>query len=65
MLDPAQVLGKKAKKLLETCLNRPFFLDLRHVRNADTLPLSKISQSVISCISTPRRASRLEQFHKS
>lgn len=31
MLDPAQVLGKKAKKLLETCLNRPFFLDLRHV----------------------------------
>lgn len=30
-LDPAQVLEKEAKKLLETCLNRPFFLDLRHV----------------------------------
>jgi len=31
MLDPAQVLEKEAKKLLETCRNRPFFLDLRHV----------------------------------
>jgi hypothetical protein len=30
-LDPAEVLEKEAKKLLETCLNRPFFLDLRHV----------------------------------
>src|ERR1700693_1503429 len=30
-LDPVEVLEKEAKKLLETCLNRPFFLDLRHV----------------------------------
>jgi hypothetical protein len=30
-LDPAQVLERQAKKLLEACGNSPFFLDLRHV----------------------------------
>jgi hypothetical protein len=30
-LDPAQVVHKEAKKLLEACANFPFFLDLRHV----------------------------------
>jgi hypothetical protein len=31
--DPAQVLDHEAKKLLEACGNRPFFLDLRYVRD--------------------------------
>jgi hypothetical protein len=30
-LDPAQVIHQEAKKLLESCANFPFFLDLRHV----------------------------------
>ena len=30
-LDPAQVLERQAKKLLEACGYTPFFLDLRHV----------------------------------
>jgi hypothetical protein len=30
-LDPAQVVHQEAKKLLESCANFPFFLDLRHV----------------------------------
>jgi hypothetical protein len=30
-LDPAQVIHQDAKKLLESCANLPFFLDLRHV----------------------------------
>ena len=30
-LDPAQVIHHEAKKLLESCANFPFFLDLRHV----------------------------------
>ena len=30
-LDPAQVLERQAKKLLETCGYCPFFLDLRYV----------------------------------
>jgi hypothetical protein len=30
-LDPAQVIHQEAKKLLESCANLPFFLDLRHV----------------------------------
>jgi hypothetical protein len=30
-LDPAQVVHQEAKKLLESCPNFPFFLDLRHV----------------------------------
>ena len=31
LLDPARVLERQAKKLLEACGNCPFFLDLRHV----------------------------------
>jgi hypothetical protein len=30
-LDPAQVVHQEAKKLLKSCANFPFFLDLRHV----------------------------------
>jgi hypothetical protein len=30
-LDPAQVVHQEAKKMLESCANFPFFLDLRHV----------------------------------